>query len=95
MIVHFTPRARNDLAGIRSWIAKDDPARALSFVRELRQRALALCDYPHRHPVAHMATSGPVHKLTHGRYLLYYRVLPEKVEILHVRHGAMNTSTFD
>lgn len=94
MRVRFTPVARADLAGIRQWIARDDPARALSFVRELRSKALALSAFPRRCPIAAHTPSGPIHKLTHGRYLIYYRVLIDAVEIIQIRHSAMDTPDF-
>ena len=94
MKVRFTPAAQADLAGIRQWIAHDNPERALSFVRELRSKALALGDFPRRHQVAAHSASGPVHKFTHGRYGIYYRVLPNRVEIIQVRHSAMDTPQF-
>lgn len=95
MRVRFTRVAHNDLARIRRWIARDNPVRALSFVQELRAKALALADFPRRHPVAFNSPAGPIHKLTHGRYLIFYRVLPDIVEIIEVRHGAMDTPRFD
>ena len=95
MKVRFTPAAQADLAGIRQWIARENPARALSFVRELRSRALALSDFPRRHQIAAHSSSGSVRKLTHGRYLIYYRVLPDRVEIIQVRHSAMDKPQFD
>ena len=62
---------------------------------ELEARALTLADFPLRHEVAGHSSSGPVHKLTHGRYLIYYRVLTNRVEIIQVRHSAMDTPQFD
>ena len=94
MRVRFTPVAQADLAEIRQWIARDNPARALSFVRELRSKALGLSAFPRLCPIVAHTSSGPIHKLTHGRYLLYYRVLTSTVEIIQVRHSAMDTPHF-
>ena len=91
----FTSAARADLARIRSWISRDNPERALSFVRELRQRAYALSDYPHRHPIVLKTSRGPVHKMTHRPYLIFYRVLRDSIEVIEVRHGARDMASFD
>ncbi len=95
MRVDFNPIAEADLESIRRWIARDNPVRALSFVGELKARALALSDQPRRHPVAFETALGPIHKMVHGRYLIYYRVLSASVVILHIRHSAQDTPRFD
>lgn len=51
MIVHLTAEAEFDLETIGDFIARDNPKRALSFLRELRWKCLALADMPERFPV--------------------------------------------
>jgi toxin ParE1/3/4 len=46
MIVVITEAAEADLEAIADWIAEDNPARALTFVLELRQRCKTLADMP-------------------------------------------------
>lgn len=95
MRVVFRAAAKRDLRKIGDWISRDDPRRADTFVAELEERAGALTDMSRRGPVFAQTRRGPVHKLTHGRYLILYRVLPNRVEIIQVRHSAMDTPRFD
>lgn len=52
MKVRFTRSAETDLADIADWIARDNPARAITFIRELRAKCMSLADRPERFPVA-------------------------------------------
>lgn len=87
-------RARTDLAAIRSWIARDNPARAYSFVEELEAKAATLIDLPVGYPIVASSRRGAVHKVTHGRYAIYYMRRPGVVEIIHIRHSAMDAPRF-
>lgn len=88
MKVTFTDAAEADLEAIADWIAEDDQKRAASFVMELRERCLSLADKPNRFPVARRAGGQVFRKLVHRDYLIFYRVLADRVEIDHVLHGA-------
>ena len=46
MKVIFTKQAENDLEQIADFIAQDNPVRALSFIKELEQKSLAIADMP-------------------------------------------------
>ena len=46
MKVIFTKQAENDLEQIADFIALDNPIRALSFIKELEQKSLAIADMP-------------------------------------------------
>lgn len=48
---YFTPAAEADLEWIGDYIASDNPVRARSFVRELRERCEKLCDFPRSYPL--------------------------------------------
>ena len=87
MRVRRDRNARADLGEIRGCIAKDTPIRARTFVAELRARAEALSEYPRRGEIAYDTPLGPVHKLVHGQYAIYYRVLETEVRVIGVRHG--------
>jgi toxin ParE1/3/4 len=86
--VRFTASAEADLQAIGDWIVEDDPGRAASFVIELRERCLSLADKPNRFPVARRTGGHVFRKLVHRDYLIFYRVLDDRVEIVHVLHGA-------
>ena len=88
MIVRITAEAEADLESIGDYIAKDNPPRALTFVRELRASCLGLSDFPERFAlVPRYADQGIRHRV-HGRYAIFYRVEAEGVTVLHVLHGA-------
>jgi plasmid stabilization system protein ParE len=89
MNVVLTQAALADLRDIGHWIALDDPDRAISFVQELADKCLGLADRPLLYPQAPEAGEG-LRKRRHGRYLILYRVARDRIEILHVVHGARN-----
>lgn len=87
MKVAITDPAEADLESIGDWIARDNPARAVSFVKELRQACFAIGTRPRAHAfVAHRRAEG-IRRRVHGSYLIFYRVTT-LVEIVHVLHDA-------
>jgi toxin ParE1/3/4 len=70
----FSPRAEADLEQIGDYLARDNPARAISFLEELR----AHCD--------DLATG--LRMAVHGRYLILFRANPDEVRIERILHGA-------
>jgi plasmid stabilization system protein ParE len=90
MIVTITAEAIGDLEAIGDYIARDNPDRAVSFVGELREKCLGLAEFPGRFPhVARYEAQG-IRRRVHGNYLIFYRVEPEQVVVLHVLHGAQD-----
>ena len=90
MIVHLTAEAEYDLETISDYIARDNPARALSFLQELRSKCLGLADMSERFPLVARYEAPGVRRRGHGDYLIFYRVEAEKVFIIHILHGAQN-----
>jgi hypothetical protein len=88
MIVIFTGEAERDLEEIGDHIAIDDPYVALRFVRALRDRCLALADFPNRFPMVERYAAEGLRRCRHGNYLIFYRVEADRVVIVHVLHGA-------
>lgn len=90
MIVRLSAEAERDLERIGDHIAADNPERAVSFLGELRTACLGLADFPERFPlVPRYETHGVRHRV-HGNYLIFYRVEPDAVIVLHILHGAMD-----
>ena len=87
MRVVFTEPAGNDLEAIGDWIAKDNPLRAASFVRELRDACLEIGPRPTAYQFVEHRRSDGIRRKVYGNYLIFYR-LSDAVEILHVLHGA-------
>jgi plasmid stabilization system protein ParE len=90
--VRFADEAEADLEGIGDRIAEDDPERAVSFVRELRERCLGLGRFPKRFPLVPRYEHHRVRHCVHGNYLIFHRVESEAVSVIHVLHGAMDYS---
>ncbi|MCA0432081.1 MAG: type II toxin-antitoxin system RelE/ParE family toxin [Proteobacteria bacterium] len=90
MKVVLTDSALADLEAIGDWIARDNPQRALSFVRELREACSKLSDMPKAWPLVPRYESLGIRKRTHGNYLIFCRVAELQVEIIRVLHGAQD-----
>ena len=87
MKVILTQSALAELRDIGHWIALDDPDRSVMFIGELRSKCLGLADRPLLYPLAPEIGQG-VRKRRHHRYLILYRTAGDRIEILHVVHGA-------
>lgn len=81
-----TPRARSDLIEIWLYIGADSPAAADAVLDGIARRLDRLVRYPlsglKREDIA-----PSVRQLLAGRYLVFYRVTDEAVEVLRVLHG--------
>ncbi|MCZ4292176.1 type II toxin-antitoxin system RelE/ParE family toxin [Hoeflea alexandrii] len=88
MILEFASEAENDLEQIADYIAKDNPRRALSFVRELRSKCEDLVNRPNGFALVPRYEHHGIRRRVHGNYLIFYRVENAKVVIVHVLHGA-------
>lgn len=88
MKVLFTEAAESDLEAIGDWIAKDNPGRAMSFVRELRRSCVDIGPRPLGYPFVEHRRGEGIRRKVHGNYLIFYRVWLDAVEILRVLHGA-------
>ena len=85
MRVRFTRPAQADLHRIYSYIAKENLAAASRVVTRLIEHARSLGD----HPQQGRKTDEPnVHVIVvpQLRYLIFYRVVDDEVQINHIRH---------
>ena len=57
-------------------------------MREIVQTGEALADMPRAFPLAPRLEHRGIRQPGYGRYLIFYRVTQENVEILHVSYGA-------
>ncbi len=88
MIVIFSGAAKAELDHSAMTIAEDNPRRAVTFVRELRQRCEGLADMPHRFQLVPRYEHTGVRRRVFGNYLIFYHVGSSAVEILHTLNGA-------
>jgi toxin ParE1/3/4 len=90
MIVVITAEAEADLESIGDHTAKDNPARAASFIRELRGQCMELADIPHAFPLVPRYEHYGIRRRVHGNYLIFYRLDPDSLIVLYVLHGMMD-----
>lgn len=89
MIVELSAEAEADIEAIGDYIARDNPMRALSFTRELRDKCLELGALPSGFPLVDRYAAQGVRRRVHGGYLIFYRVMnADRLVVLHVLHGA-------
>jgi toxin ParE1/3/4 len=85
--VRFSPLAESDLVEIMTYIARDNPARALSFVGELEAQCEALGEFPGM-GVSRSELAVGLRMMPHANYLIFYRELEDHIRIERVLHGA-------
>lgn len=90
MIVELTAEAEADLEAIGDYIARDNPVRAASFVRELYLSCLEIAEMPEAWPVVPRFEHHEVRRRVHGQYLIFYRIGEARITILHILNGAMD-----
>ncbi len=86
MIVAWTEAALHDLAALRAYIARDNPAAADRQVNIIVEAAFGLAQFPQSGRAGRRAGTR---ELIVGRtpYLVPYRVRGETIDILRVLHG--------
>lgn len=85
----FSDLAETDLEAIGDYIAQDNPARALSFVQELRSHSQRLTNAPKR-AIVDWIDGMPVRIAPHGNYNIYFSFIEDEgiIYIMHIRHGS-------
>jgi plasmid stabilization system protein ParE len=89
----FADAAEQDFEAIGDYIALQNPGRAVTFVLELRERCMSIAEMPKRFPLLQSNRSAGIRRCVHGSYLIFYRIESERIEILHVLHGATDYET--
>jgi toxin ParE1/3/4 len=83
----FSPRAEADLEEIGDYIARDNSARAVTFLDELREHCSAIVNAPQLYALREELGAG-IRIAVHGRYLILFRADEESVRIERIVHGA-------
>ncbi len=92
--VVWRPMAEADLLAIVRSIGTDNPTRARSFGRQLRDQTQRLAQHPALGRHGRPGLPDWLRELVvHPNYIVFYRVLAEarSVEILRVKHAAQQT----
>jgi toxin ParE1/3/4 len=88
MRVAFTAEADADLERIGDWIARDNPRRADSFVEELVRKCLQIANAPKAFPLLPRHTESDIRRRVYRDYLIFYIILPDRIDVIHILHGA-------
>jgi toxin ParE1/3/4 len=92
MRFRFSRRAMADIEEIGDFIAVENPARAATFIAELRLHCRRLAEFPQAAPLRPDIGEG-VRLVPHGRYVILYVVHADLLEIRRVVHGARDLDT--
>jgi toxin ParE1/3/4 len=90
--VVISPIAGEDIESIGDYIAEDNPLRAISYVRELRESCHKIGLMPKGHSLLENSPEG-IRKAVHGNYLIFYRETEKEIRIERVLHGARDYSS--
>ena len=84
----ITDEARDDLAHIADWVARNNPHRALSFIDEIEAHCQIIAGTPFAYPLLPGREDSGIRRAVHGNYLIFYHIDPGATVVLHVIHGA-------
>ncbi|NHZ83395.1 type II toxin-antitoxin system mRNA interferase toxin, RelE/StbE family [Massilia sp. CCM 8695] len=85
-VIHWKKQAINDLIKIAQHIARDSPASAEKMIDLIEGKVMPLAAHPN---LGRAGRKRGTHELVaHESYIVIYRVLAKKVEILRVKHTA-------
>jgi toxin ParE1/3/4 len=90
VIVRFTDEAARNLEALGDYIARENPSRALIFIRDMHITCMNLAELPNRFPLVPRYEKFGIRRRVCGDYLIFYRVEADQVTILHILHGAMD-----
>ena len=85
----LSSKAESDIDEITSFIARDDVTTALKFARALRSKISEIAENPHLYR-ERVELRPTIRAARHGRYLIFFCIHEEVVQILRVWHSARN-----
>lgn len=91
MQVAFSALVEGDLEAIGDYIAEDNPARALTFVREIRTQCRQLGENPLLYRLR-PDIAPEVRLVAFQRYVILFRINGDTVRVERVVHGARDLS---
>ena len=86
------PLAEQGIGVIGDCIARDNPARAVSFVGELREQCMRIADNPLGYRERPELAPG-LRSCAPGSCVIFFDALPDVVEVVRVLHGARDVPT--
>nr|WP_255699797.1 type II toxin-antitoxin system RelE/ParE family toxin [Jiella avicenniae] len=86
----MTDTAIADLVSIGRYIRRDNPARAETFLVELKEACRRLADMPSAYALVPGYEEHSIRRRPYGNYLIFYRAEEKTVVVLHVLNGAQD-----
>lgn len=83
----WSPLAIERAMEIAQYIAQDNPAAAQKWVQSIFLKAERLPSSPESGRVVPEVNRKEIRELIHGNYRIIYRITPDTISILTVRHG--------
>lgn len=90
--VVWTPDARADLRDIRDYVALTSPTNAQAVTRAITYAAEQLVTFPYAHRAIPELHDPDRRETFVHRWRLMYRILPDRIRIVGVIHGALRLS---
>ena len=88
MKVHWTDAALRHLSAIHDYIAQDSPLYARGMVDRLTSRSRQIARHPRSGRMVPEYEAPDVREVIEGPYRVIYRILPDRIDVLAVVHGA-------
>jgi toxin ParE1/3/4 len=88
MRVIFSEQAKAGLREIALFIARDNKARARSFVRELQTKAREVGDMPRSFPLIPHYEHYGIRRRPYRDYLIFYRIEDDRISVFHILYSA-------
>ncbi len=90
MKVVLAKPAEADLLDIAIYIARDNPTRARTFVRELRAKARQIGAMPRAFRLVPGFEHRGLRRRPYRDYLIFYRIEDDRIVVVHILHGAQD-----
>jgi toxin ParE1/3/4 len=91
-VITKLPQAKADLAEIWNYIADDSEAQADVFIDEIDEKFSLLAENPAIGRVR-LDLGANLRSFPCGRYVIFYGVVPDGIQIVRVLHGARDLGT--
>lgn len=85
-VIYWKKQAINDLIKIGQYIAEDSPTQAAKMIDHIEGKVTPLAAHPQIGRTGRKR--GTYELVAHENYVVIYRVLAKKIEILRVKHTA-------
>lgn len=92
MRIELSPWVESDLEVIADYIAQDNPSRAVSFIREIRQKINRIGQHPLLYQLRPEIGEGARLAVV-GRYVILFRIVGETARIERVVFGGRDLPT--